>query len=60
MAIVGPVGAGKSSLLSAFLGEMEKIKGTVSVRVSFILYSYEDFDNSLSGETFKPRLLALL
>uniref|UniRef100_A0A914P004 ABC transporter domain-containing protein n=1 Tax=Panagrolaimus davidi TaxID=227884 RepID=A0A914P004_9BILA len=32
VAIVGKVGAGKSSLLSAFLGEMEKICGNVSVR----------------------------
>ena len=34
MAVVGRVGAGKSSLVSAILGEMEKIGGSVSVRVS--------------------------
>jgi ATP-binding cassette, subfamily C (CFTR/MRP), member 1 len=35
-AIVGPVGAGKSSLLSAILGEMEKLQGRVTVRVSWL------------------------
>lgn len=30
-ALVGPVGCGKTSLLSALLGEMEKINGTVNV-----------------------------
>eukprot|EP00095_Tigriopus_kingsejongensis_P012175 snap_masked-scaffold1304_size49437-processed-gene-0.4 protein:Tk12175 transcript:snap_masked-scaffold1304_size49437-processed-gene-0.4-mRNA-1 annotation:"multidrug resistance-associated protein 1 isoform x3" len=33
-AIVGTVGAGKSSLLSSFLGEMEKLSGQVQVRGS--------------------------
>ena len=33
VAIVGQVGAGKSSLLSAILGEMERVQGSVSVRV---------------------------
>ena len=33
VAIVGPVGSGKSSFLSAILGEMEKIHGEVTVRV---------------------------
>ena len=33
VAIVGQVGAGKSSLLSAMLGEMERVEGKVSVRV---------------------------
>ncbi|KAM5274228.1 ATP-binding cassette sub-family C member 3 [Ctenodactylus gundi] len=32
VAIVGPVGCGKSSLVSALLGEMEKLEGTVSVK----------------------------
>ena len=31
-AIVGTVGAGKSSLISACLGEMEKVSGNVHVR----------------------------
>lgn len=33
VAIVGTVGAGKSSLISAFLGEMEKVKGKVDLKV---------------------------
>ena len=33
VAIVGQVGAGKSSLLSAMLGEMERVQGNVSIRV---------------------------
>lgn len=34
VAVVGVVGAGKSSLLSAMLGEMDKLGGYVNVRVS--------------------------
>lgn len=33
VAIVGPVGCGKSSLLSAFLGEMNKLEGRVNTKV---------------------------
>ena len=33
VAVVGHVGAGKSSLISALLGEMEKMTGHVSVKV---------------------------
>ena len=33
MVVVGPVGCGKSSLLSALLGEMEKLEGKVYVKV---------------------------
>lgn len=33
VAVVGAVGAGKSSLLSALLGEMDKVSGTVNVKV---------------------------
>ena len=33
IAVVGSVGAGKSSLLSAILGEMDKTSGTVNVKV---------------------------
>ena len=36
VAVVGHVGAGKSSLISALLGEMEKMKGHVSVKVSSV------------------------
>lgn len=33
LAIVGPVGAGKSSLLSALLGELSKVEGSVNIKV---------------------------
>ena len=33
VAVVGQVGAGKSSLISALLGEMNKVEGAVSLRV---------------------------
>ena len=33
VAVVGPVGSGKSSLLSALLGETEKCEGLVAVEV---------------------------
>ena len=33
LAVVGPVGAGKSSLLSALLGELSKVEGSVSIKV---------------------------
>lgn len=33
LAVVGHVGCGKSSLISALLGEMEKVEGEVSIRV---------------------------
>ncbi|KAI4559493.1 hypothetical protein MJG53_018019 [Ovis ammon polii x Ovis aries] len=32
LAVVGPVGAGKSSLLSALLGELSKVEGSVSIK----------------------------
>lgn len=34
VAVVGQVGSGKSSLLSAILGDMSKLSGSVSVNVS--------------------------
>lgn len=33
VAVVGHVGQGKSSLLSAILGELTKLKGTVKIKV---------------------------
>lgn len=33
VAVVGPVGSGKSSLLSAMLGEMERTSGFISIKV---------------------------
>ena len=38
VAVVGQVGAGKSSLVQALLGEMEKLRGTVALRVSVYIY----------------------
>lgn len=38
-AICGPVGAGKSSLLFAILGEMPKISGTVSYKINTLIIS---------------------
>ena len=37
VAVVGEVGAGKSSLLSALLGDMIKHEGTVNVGVSILV-----------------------
>ena len=34
-AVVGTVGSGKSSLLSAIMGEMIRVRGKVKVKVSF-------------------------
>ena len=36
IAVVGTVGCGKTSLLSALLGEMEKHSGRVNTKVSFV------------------------
>ena len=33
VAVVGQVGSGKSSLISAFLGEMDKVMGQVTLKV---------------------------
>ena len=38
VAIIGPVGSGKSSLISAFLGEMYKLSGVVNTMVRKSLY----------------------
>lgn len=34
LAVVGHVGCGKTSLVSALLGEIEKLDGQISIRVS--------------------------
>ncbi|XP_063816843.1 ATP-binding cassette sub-family C member 3 isoform X3 [Pseudophryne corroboree] len=58
VAIVGHVGCGKSSLVSALLGEMEKLEGEVSVRGSVAYVSQQAWiqnstlkDNILFGKT---------
>ena len=38
VAVVGHVGAGKSSLIQALLGEMEKTSGKVSLKVRAVRY----------------------
>ena len=40
VAVVGEVGCGKSSLISAFLGEMEKVSGTVNVKASIVFFVF--------------------
>lgn len=39
VAVVGTVGAGKSSLVSAFLGEMDKVSGRINTKVYNKLYN---------------------
>ena len=39
VAVVGQVGAGKSSLISALLGEMDKLNGHVTLKVNQYLYN---------------------
>jgi len=46
VAVVGQVGSGKSSLISAFLGEMDKVMGQVTLKVrgrEFIMKDLYDF-----------------
>ncbi|KAK6109907.1 multi drug resistance-associated protein (MRP) [Brugia pahangi] len=62
VAIVGKVGSGKSSLLSAILGEMDKLNGSVDV-VGSIAYAPQQpwiqnlslMDNILFGTPFDPQ-----
>jgi len=49
-AVVGQVGAGKSSIVSAVLGEMEKLHGHVTVTVSH--YFRDIFQRSTEAETY--------
>lgn len=53
VAVLGTVGCGKSSLLSAMLGEMEKNSGRVNVFVSGVLlllkYFYPVIEQSTCG-----------
>lgn len=61
-AIVGPVGCGKTSLISAFLGEMEKIQGSVNVdgRIAYVpqqawIQNATLQDNITFGKTFNKK-----
>ncbi|CAL1527543.1 unnamed protein product [Lymnaea stagnalis] len=58
-AVVGPVGAGKSSLIQAFLGEMEKLSGEVVMKGTVAYVSQQAWiqnatvrDNILFGKKF--------
>ena len=48
MAVVGQVGCGKSSLMSAFLGEMHKNRGVVRVSVSLNQIRHSCFNLSIN------------
>ncbi|MEW8547936.1 MAG: ATP-binding cassette domain-containing protein [Candidatus Thiodiazotropha sp.] len=48
-AVVGQVGAGKTSLISAVLGEMQKLSGTVTFKVSILLYASDTIFNRFIG-----------
>ncbi|XKL66877.1 hypothetical protein PGB90_010297 [Kerria lacca] len=63
VAIVGPVGCGKSSLLSAFLGEMIKLEGRVNTKgtIAYVpqrawLQTATIRDNVLFTQPYKPNL----
>nr|XP_034987531.1 multidrug resistance-associated protein 6-like [Zootoca vivipara] len=51
-AVVGQVGAGKSSLLSALLGELHKTEGTLAMKVKPI-WGFADAGNSISASLMK-------
>jgi ATP-binding cassette subfamily C (CFTR/MRP) protein 1 len=61
--VVGPVGAGKSSLISAYLGEMEKITGKVNIdgRIAYVpqqawIQNATLQDNILFGKPMNKKL----
>ncbi|KAJ2821040.1 hypothetical protein GGI24_004321, partial [Coemansia furcata] len=63
VAVIGRVGAGKSSLVSAILGDMVKIAGSVTVRGSLAYVPQQAWimnatlrDNILFGHQFDPEL----
>ncbi|CAG5127097.1 unnamed protein product, partial [Candidula unifasciata] len=63
IAVVGQVGVGKSSLISAMLGEMEKLQGTVTVKSSIAYVPQQAWiqnatlkDNILFGKDEKPNV----
>ncbi|KAB0394515.1 hypothetical protein E2I00_015647, partial [Balaenoptera physalus] len=62
VAVVGPVGCGKSSLLSALLGEMEKLEGKVYMKGSVAYVPQQAWiqnctlqENVLFGQTLDPK-----
>ena len=61
-AIVGPVGAGKSSLVSSFLGDLAKLKGTINVHGDLAYVSQQAWiqnltlrQNILFGKRFREQ-----
>ncbi|CAG5126909.1 unnamed protein product, partial [Candidula unifasciata] len=61
-AIVGPVGSGKSSLVSAILGEMQKVQGKITVKGTIAYVPQQAWiqnasirDNILFGKAFNKR-----
>lgn len=48
LAVVGHVGCGKSSLISALLGEMEKLEGDISIRVG-LQYTSDELSPKSEG-----------
>uniref|UniRef100_H2YLY5 Multidrug resistance-associated protein 1 n=1 Tax=Ciona savignyi TaxID=51511 RepID=H2YLY5_CIOSA len=63
VAVVGQVGTGKSSLISALLGDMDKVEGYVSVKGSIAYVAQQAWiqnltvqDNILFGKPFDPCL----
>lgn len=62
-AVVGPVGSGKTSLISAFLGEMEKLSGSVNIdgRIAYVpqqawIQNATLQDNILFGKPLNKKL----
>ncbi|XP_006833709.1 PREDICTED: canalicular multispecific organic anion transporter 2 [Chrysochloris asiatica] len=62
VAVVGPVGCGKSSLVSALLGDMEKLEGKVNVKGSVAYVPQQAWiqnstlqENVLFGRTLDPK-----
>lgn len=58
VAVVGPVGSGKSSLLSAFLGETEKLEGLVAVKVHCKTKIFNFIQTGWEGERWRVSALA--
>lgn len=56
VAVVGPVGSGKSSLLSAVLGDMEKLEGRVLIDPSSSI-SYVPQEAWILNQTFRDNIL---
>jgi ATP-binding cassette subfamily C (CFTR/MRP) protein 1 len=54
VAVVGPVGAGKSSLISAFLGEMDRSAGRVNISGSVAYVSQQAW---IQNATLKDNIL---